>query len=138
MADQWVFKSETYSIWGGSLVKGEDGKYHMFYSRWPKAPGWVWVSHSEIRYDDCRVPVTNTLGGEGEGMVQVLSGLDGTERVVTSAQFLIDSEARLAASIGAMTGGSDGAEEIRRLERSRARDISEIDSLVEQAMEELK
>ncbi|MEX0320845.1 MAG: glycoside hydrolase family protein [Puniceicoccaceae bacterium] len=45
-----VFKSETYSIWGGSLVKGEDGKYHMFYSRWPKAPGWVWVSHSEIAH----------------------------------------------------------------------------------------
>ena len=45
-----AFVSEEQSIWGGSLVKGEDGLYHMFYSRWPKAPGWVWVSHSEIAH----------------------------------------------------------------------------------------
>ncbi len=47
---QSVFVSEEWSIWGGSLVKGEDVLYHMFYSRWPKAPGWVWVSHSEIAH----------------------------------------------------------------------------------------
>ncbi|WP_282035794.1 glycoside hydrolase family protein [Saccharicrinis aurantiacus] len=41
---------DSLSHWGGSLVKGEDGLYHMFYSRWPKAPGWVWVSHSEIAH----------------------------------------------------------------------------------------
>jgi multidrug efflux pump subunit AcrA (membrane-fusion protein) len=52
-------------------------------------------------------PQPVTLGEEGEGAVQVLAGLDGGERVVTSAQFLIDSEARLAASIGAMAGGTD-------------------------------
>jgi hypothetical protein len=50
VSEQSVFISDTMSIWGGSLVKGEDGKYHMFYSRWPKAPGWVWVSHSEIAH----------------------------------------------------------------------------------------
>lgn len=44
------FAHETMSVWGGSLVKGGDGLYHMFYSRWPKAPGWVWVSHSEIAH----------------------------------------------------------------------------------------
>ena len=55
-------------------------------------------------------PQPVTLGEEGEGAVQILAGLDGTEQVVTSAQFLIDSEARLAASIGAMAGGTaDGA-----------------------------
>lgn len=26
-----------------------------------------WFSHSEIRFDDCRVPAANLLGGEGEG-----------------------------------------------------------------------
>jgi hypothetical protein len=41
---------DSLSHWGGSVVKGEDGLYHMLYSRWPKAPGWVWVSHSEIAY----------------------------------------------------------------------------------------
>jgi hypothetical protein len=44
------FVSDTMSIWGGSLVKGEDGLYHMFYSRWPNKPGWVWVSHSEVAH----------------------------------------------------------------------------------------
>ena len=36
-----------------------------------------------------------TLGIAAEGYVQVLDGLDGSEEVVTSAQFLIDSESKL-------------------------------------------
>lgn len=44
------FVSDSMSIWGGSLVKGEDGLYHMFYSRWPKNLGWAWVTHSEIAH----------------------------------------------------------------------------------------
>ncbi len=51
-----IFKSEEYSIWGGSLVKGDDGLYHMYYSRWPKAPGWIWVSHSEIAHAVAKSP----------------------------------------------------------------------------------
>lgn len=39
------FKMEGYWIWCGSVAKGEDGKYHMFASRWPKKlpmhPGWL-------------------------------------------------------------------------------------------------
>jgi multidrug efflux pump subunit AcrA (membrane-fusion protein) len=54
-------------------------------------------------------PQPVTLGEEGEGAVQILAGLDGGETVVTSAQFLIDSEARLAASIGAMVGAMPDA-----------------------------
>lgn len=45
-----VFGSQTMSIWGGSLVKGDDGLYHMYYSRWPKALGWAWVTDSEIAH----------------------------------------------------------------------------------------
>jgi multidrug efflux pump subunit AcrA (membrane-fusion protein) len=52
-------------------------------------------------------PQPVTLGAEGDGVIQVLDGLDGDERVVTSAQFLIDSEARLAAAVGAMSGAGD-------------------------------
>lgn len=29
-----VLKNEGYHVWGGSVVEGGDGKYHMFYSRW--------------------------------------------------------------------------------------------------------
>src|SRR5690606_35483336 len=48
-------------------------------------------------------PQPVTLGEEADGQVQVLDGLTAGDRVVTSAQFLIDSEARLAAAVGAMT-----------------------------------
>ncbi len=54
-------------------------------------------------------PQPVTLGGEGEGMIQILDGLVGGEQVVTSAQFLIDSEARLAAAVGAMADETDPA-----------------------------
>ena len=43
MDDSWV--------WGGSVIRGEDGRYHMFASRWPKslafAPG-IDVSGCEL------------------------------------------------------------------------------------------
>jgi RND family efflux transporter MFP subunit len=39
------------------------------------------------------------LGVQSDGVVEVLDGLDGSERVVTSAQFLIDSESNLRAAI---------------------------------------
>ncbi|MCL7762569.1 glycoside hydrolase family protein [Polaribacter sp. Z014] len=44
------FVSDTMSIWGGSIVKGDDGLYHMYYSRWKKELGWAWVTHSEIAH----------------------------------------------------------------------------------------
>lgn len=50
VAHRSVFKSDTMSIWGGSLVKGDDGLYHLYYSRWPKDLGWAWVTHSEIAH----------------------------------------------------------------------------------------
>ena len=40
-----------------------------------------------------------TLGVQTDGLQQVISGLDGTEQVVTSAQFLIDSESNLRAAV---------------------------------------
>ncbi|MFK7692033.1 glycoside hydrolase family protein [Paenibacillus sp. HJGM_3] len=42
------FRMEGYWVWCGSVVKGEDGRYHMFASRWPKSlpmhPGWIVAS----------------------------------------------------------------------------------------------
>jgi predicted GH43/DUF377 family glycosyl hydrolase len=39
------FYMKDYWIWCGSVVKGEDGRFHMFASRWPKRlpmhPGWL-------------------------------------------------------------------------------------------------
>ena len=40
-----AFESEGYWVWGSSVIKGNDGKYHMFVSRFPKSlpfhPGWM-------------------------------------------------------------------------------------------------
>lgn len=45
-----IFGDEAWSHWGGSVVKGNDGRYHMLYSRWPKKLGWAWVTDSEIAH----------------------------------------------------------------------------------------
>ncbi|WP_208021448.1 glycoside hydrolase family protein [Flavicella sediminum] len=41
-------KMENYWVWGSSVVKGADAKYHMYASRWPKLlpfhPGWMVAS----------------------------------------------------------------------------------------------
>ncbi|ASZ15000.1 hypothetical protein CK934_18090 [Chitinophaga sp. MD30] len=40
---------EGYWIWDPSVIKGEDGRYHMFASRWSKEVGFGnWVTNSEI------------------------------------------------------------------------------------------
>ena len=50
-------------------------------------------------------PVDVVPGVAAGGRVQILQGLAGGEEVVTSAQFLIDSEARLKSAVGAMVAG---------------------------------
>lgn len=44
------FRMAGYWVWGSSVIKAEDGRYHMFVSRWPKQwpfhPGWI--TDSEI------------------------------------------------------------------------------------------
>jgi hypothetical protein len=46
------FAEPGYFVWCGAPIKGSDGRYHLYYSRWPAekgfAPGWaIW---SEIAY----------------------------------------------------------------------------------------
>ena len=42
------FRMENYWVWGSSVIRGDDGQYHMFVSRWPKHltfhPGWMIAS----------------------------------------------------------------------------------------------
>lgn len=43
------FAMDDYWVWGSSVIKGEDGKYHMFADRWAKDLGFgAWVSNSEV------------------------------------------------------------------------------------------
>jgi len=40
---------EDYYIWCGSMIKSDDGVYHLFFLRWPRENGFQgWVSSSEI------------------------------------------------------------------------------------------
>lgn len=45
---QGGFAMDDYWVWCGSVIKGEDNRYHMFASRWPKKmpfhPGWMVAS----------------------------------------------------------------------------------------------
>lgn len=44
------FRMDGYWVWCGSVIRGDDGRYHLFASRWPKSlpfhPGWM--TSSEI------------------------------------------------------------------------------------------
>ena len=44
------FRMDDYFIWCGSVVKGEDGRYHMFASRWRRELGFnpQWLFNCEI------------------------------------------------------------------------------------------
>lgn len=44
------FYMEDYWIWFGSVIKGEDNRYHMFASRWAKELGFGanWLFNCEI------------------------------------------------------------------------------------------
>lgn len=48
-ARPFVFADPDWFQWGGSCILGEDGKYHLFYARWPRDNprgmfGWLYVS----------------------------------------------------------------------------------------------
>lgn len=46
-----AFVHPDWYIWCGSAAKGDDGLYHLFYSRWPRSRGhYAWVTHSEIAH----------------------------------------------------------------------------------------
>jgi hypothetical protein len=44
------FAEKDFFVWCGAPVKGPDGRYHLFYSRWPVKAGFApgWALHSEI------------------------------------------------------------------------------------------
>jgi len=66
----------------------------------------VFIDKGEGRFQPREV----SLGLEGEeGTVQVLSGLSGGERIVVSAQFLLDSESSLKEALKKFQGGAAGS-----------------------------
>lgn len=46
-----IFKTDGFYNWCSSTIKGDDGKYHLFYSRWKKEHSFYgWLTHSEIAH----------------------------------------------------------------------------------------
>ncbi len=45
------FIDPNYYIWCGTMVRGDDRRYHLYYSRWPRSMGHnAWVTHSEVAH----------------------------------------------------------------------------------------
>lgn len=46
------FAEPGWFVWCGAPVPGDDGRYHLYYSRWPVGTGFApgWAIHSEIAY----------------------------------------------------------------------------------------
>ncbi|HEY4324812.1 MAG TPA: glycoside hydrolase family protein [Mucilaginibacter sp.] len=78
-----IFRQDDYYLWCSSVIKGEDGKYHMFYSRWPHgkrpldddAMNYIfdgfsgWNKYSEIAY-----AVSDKIGGPYRYVKTILKG----------------------------------------------------------------
>jgi len=69
-----IFKTAGYFNWGASIIKGEDGTYHMFYSRWKKEYSFLgWLIYSEIAHATSKDPAgpwkykETVLKGRGRG-----------------------------------------------------------------------
>jgi len=52
-----AFRMDDWIVWGGSVIKAEDGKYYMYASRWQKLLSMsAWVTNSEIMVAVSDVP----------------------------------------------------------------------------------
>lgn len=51
ISEENILKTECYYNWGASIIKGKEGKYHLFYSRWKRDYSFYgWLTHSEIAH----------------------------------------------------------------------------------------
>ncbi|HEX2957309.1 MAG TPA: T9SS type A sorting domain-containing protein [Chitinispirillaceae bacterium] len=85
--------NRSYSYWDGPIIKGPDGKYHMFASRWNQAGGhWDWLSSVGIHavsdsvmgpYIDKGLTWPGNQGGKGHNLT-ILELKDGTYASVVS------------------------------------------------------
>ncbi len=46
-----IYRDPGFYTWCNSIIQGPEGKYHLFYVRWPKKYGfYAWLTHSEIAH----------------------------------------------------------------------------------------
>ncbi|GAA5483958.1 efflux RND transporter periplasmic adaptor subunit [Haloferula sargassicola] len=83
----------------------------------------AFVSHGEGKFE----PRQLRLGvATGDGMVEVISGLKPGEMVVTSGQFLIDSEAKIREALAKMIRGDMAADQQVSAEEAGASELDEL------------
>ena len=85
--------NRSYSYWDGPIIKGPDGKYHMFASRWNQNGGhWAWLSSVGIHavsesimgpYIDKGLTWPTNSGGKGHNLT-ILQLKDGIYASVVS------------------------------------------------------
>lgn len=85
--------NKSYSYWDGPVIKGDDGKYHMFASRWNQNGGhWAWLSSVGVHavsesimgpYVDKGMVWPTNSGGKGHNLT-ILKLNDGTYASVVS------------------------------------------------------
>jgi len=69
-----TFQTESFFNWGASIIKGEDGLYHLFYSRWKAEYEFTgWLVFSEVAHAVAESPEgpwkyhSTALKGRGKG-----------------------------------------------------------------------
>ena len=92
----------------------------------------AFVSRGEGKFEprDVRLGIEN-----GDGMVEVISGLKPGEMVVTSGQFLIDSEAKIREALAKMIRGDMAYEQKATAELAGASALSELPESVERDLD---
>lgn len=83
-----IFMDEHYYNWCPSVIQGEDGKYHMFYSRWKHGKRNVSIDSMEhifdgfqgwLKYSEIAYAVSDHLNGPYKYVSTVIKG-DGDEK----------------------------------------------------------
>lgn len=87
-----VFQEEGYLVWCGSAVRGPEGNYYLYYSRWPAELGHnAWVTHSEVAYAVSESPYG---GFVPQGLVLRGSGGDGWDADVVHNPTVLEADGK--------------------------------------------
>jgi Cu(I)/Ag(I) efflux system membrane fusion protein/cobalt-zinc-cadmium efflux system membrane fusion protein len=86
----------------------------------------VFVDHGQGKFEPREVSL-GEVGGVGNTEIRVLGGLLAGERIVTSAQFMLDSESRLQEAIQKMLSARTGSPPTEPEAARRADGVSEMD-----------
>ncbi len=69
-----IFELDGYFVWCGTMTKGDDGLYYLYFSFWEKELGFdAWVTHSKVGYATGKEPFGKfkyggiALDGRGQG-----------------------------------------------------------------------